>query len=366
MVLLSFAMPQLKHLSNSVFTHQIRILHPAFESEGGRTYDLFEIKNETGQPVEFYMDVISVYCEAGVCQVDTVRLFWSPIGTFLRYELPANVELEKVEGKPFTNEDYELLSAILKDENSRFKNLNLSDIVKKNEVEHGVELDGYSGATLVNFKADASVDGAALTCFALWHYANGNVRDHIKRITSQSLSSEKVEEYLESDDISFKVFAINWFNDKKVDSGRIVETVVSNIHEFPQLLKVAQPYFEGLPTQVYFDVMYSLSQASNNQLRLKTLQSLKSYIAEPSSRDYFDEILKHYSQVKDYQELNVLLELMEERNSASQDVICFCFSLLKEDVVLSRRAYYYLNSAELTKKEHKRLERYKKKHIEYL
>ena len=296
--------------ANKGIKHHIKVTHPGLE--GAAYNDLIELRGEEGETLGYYMDVVSVYCEANVCRVDTVRLFWDLIGRYNQFSLPAGVSLEKNGGDGFTQADYELLHQILINKNARFKTLSLSELIKKNNADNEHDLDGYSGATIIKFSETESVKGAALSCYALWHWANNAVCDTMPLLTASNSDNKLLLEYLASSDRDLQLFAIKQMTKRELNNASAAEAILNALCQSNSL------YTSG-----------------------------ESFLLQAGSV-YDQQVAAHIIKTSNYQHLNLLLNVLEQYNSNAG--IENCMSLLDGDIIIARRAYYYLTNQKLDKK----------------
>ncbi|MEM6770624.1 MAG: hypothetical protein AAF597_08585, partial [Bacteroidota bacterium] len=68
--------------------HDVAVIHPGVDVATPVTCRLVEVRNASGHPTEFYLDVPSVVCGDSQCRVDTVRIFWNAFGDYERLLLP--------------------------------------------------------------------------------------------------------------------------------------------------------------------------------------------------------------------------------------------------------------------------------------
>ncbi len=359
--LFSFSYEKVNSISKSreKKMHRIVLSHPAYEDS--LICELRETYDKQNRLVGFNMDVLSVYCAEHVCSVDTVHLFWNVMGQYLRYELPEGVTLEKNDGKPFVKQDYELLHEILNDENARFNKLSYNDIVKKNDVEHGLELDGYSGATIIAFDDGEAVKGAALTCYTLWHYVYGDVKSYMRRVAIEKTTEEKAVEYLLMDSLEFKIFAIEWFTKEHVYKPAISDMVLNEMLLYPQLIKIGIAYMEQLPVKLYQNVLYELCGSSVSEIRLAALKSMSGSLTQIEGR-FMDDVFVLFKGADVYKELNLLFNIADQNNINSKASIELALSLLEKDIIVSRRAYYFLLNQTLNQKQNRVVQKY---YVEY-
>lgn len=346
--------------------YQVYISHPGNSANTLRPLTLVEEKIHGDFLSQFYMDVVSVYCSESVCKIDTVRLFWNNIGQYIRYQLPPFINLEKAQGQEFSDKEYARLQVILKDENSPFANLSINEIVATNDVEHGLEVDGYSGATIIDLDESKSVKGAALTCYTLWHWANGAVRDSIRKITGEALNVEQLQTLLNGANDEYKIFALEQLVAKKAYDPISVKAVLAKQIENRNTWGQLQiNYFEAAPATIYFAGLQRLLQMGDKQQRIRVLQSLTK-TNKVADQKYYNDLSKYLSHLKSYREVDLFVSLLENKNVCSLKVIESMLPLLAENILIARRAYWFLFYQKLDSHQQKVLDVFYEKNEENL
>ena len=221
--------------------HNVLIKHPGEEKPIEVT--LVEISNKEGLPVEYYMDVQSVICLQGVCKVILVRLYWDNIGNFKKYLLEEGKTLEKYKADLFDSSDYSKLHTILANPDSPFKDVRLNEVLTVvNELDTH-EVDAISGATALELDEKDTVTGASLTCYTLWHWANGEIISIIKNITGNSASSDNLFNFLINENKTYFFVALEVLNKRKIYTNKFVETIIQQSFKDENLLKTSIQYF---------------------------------------------------------------------------------------------------------------------------
>lgn len=127
--------------------------------------------SESKQLTGFYADIVSYPCHDSVCEIMRIRLHWDLLGRYLKFELKPKHRLSKKDHKPFTKAEYFKLHCILLDQNSYFRYVPESQLIKHNTEAGAYKLDAVASAT-VNDRNIKTVDGAVKTCYTLWQIAN--------------------------------------------------------------------------------------------------------------------------------------------------------------------------------------------------
>lgn len=338
--------------SYKITTHEVVINHPG-EKKPVETI-LNEFQNEDGLPVKYTMDVYSVICLEGVCKIIPVKLHWNAIGDYQKYELPQDATLEKYEADLFEPEDYIKLQSILSDNNSPFKEVYFEDILTVHD-EHGDEdVDAVSGATALELDEKDTVPGAALTCFTLWHWANGNVISKIKQQTGKSASTEQLQEFILDNNNTYFHIAINELENRQLFSKSIIDAIIKKSLTDKSILRSAFKFLELAPSELYFYAAEHILNNGKPTQKVAAIQSLR-LTNHTITKEYLNKNSEILNTLNSYQEVSLFLGLMEDKNPNSKVAITNTFPLLERDFLIARRAYWFLKNQELSSNQNKKI-----------
>ncbi|GAA4238836.1 hypothetical protein GCM10022291_30820 [Postechiella marina] len=342
--------------------HTLVISHPGEKSLVETV--LTEVQNQAGLPVEYYMDVRSVICLEEVCKVIPVRLFWDNIGQYTKYELDEGATLEKYEADVFAPEDYYKLHTILSNTASPFKKVFIEDILTVPD-ELSEDIDAVSGATALELDEKDTVPGAALTCFTLWHWANGNVIANIKTITGL-VSKEHLFNFLfnQEDDTYFNI-AVKSLKSRKLYAPKYTTAVYNRLLDNEKLLKTGLLYLESAPLDVYLSTLHQLIVNGNKEQKLAVIRSLNTS-SQSIPKSFLDGVSKEFSNLKSFHEVSILLELMQTKNTGSATVIKQVMPLLNGNFIAARRVYWFLKTEKLNDTQTKLVQDFYKAHKDRL
>lgn len=342
--------------------HKVSLANPVDTKEGPSDYSIVEKVRKSGEPKEYYMDVQSVYCLDSVCKVVPVRLYWDILGNYKRYRLFATYQLEKNKGKPFTKGNYEKLDQILHDKNSPFKSVSINEIM---QVHNADGVDAVSGATTLIMDENATVKGAALTCFTLWHWVNGDVTDSIRQISGNALTISQLRSYLNANN-DFKRFAVEQLTMRHAFDPKTVAAVIYDSISSPaDWSKLQISYLKQSPDDIYFSSIQHLLDSGNENQRVASLNALLT-TQRKVPENYFDELCVVLPKMDSYQVVDLFLKLMEYKNQGSQTAIEKSLLLLDKDILIARRAFWFLTKNTLTKKQEESVRNFKMKYKDYL
>ena len=352
-VLLAACAPLTRPGKGQAVACSIRVHHPGFTSEEPKACTLYQIKDTNGFPSGYAMTVESVICPDQLCRVITVQMTWDALGRYQRFELPAGEILEKGipprakaeaedwTGTPFSEADYRKLDGILRDENSLLGRQKLSGMVGLNN-KHAV--DAITGATPASVR-DAVVEGAALTCYNLWHWANGEVAAAAREQTHRQCGEAMLLSFLASDKPHYVLFALEHLRLHKLFAPAAVEAVKRAMSGADsERIDLGLDYLRAaLPDRDRFsEALAAVIAGRAGGGRAHLLDRLGSEAALPDA--FFDTVGAGLPAWKDYYEVHLFLRLAEKRGAASPALIAQAAKLLdSSDFFLARRAHGFLS-----------------------
>ncbi|WP_282123847.1 hypothetical protein [Algibacter mikhailovii] len=324
--------------------HEVIINHPG-EKDPVFTV-LNEIQNQDGLPTHYTMDVYSVICLEEVCKVIPVKLFWTNTGDYQKYELAKGETLEKYEADLFETEDYIKLQSILANNNSPFKEVYIDEILTVPD-EHGNEdVDAVSGATALELDEKDTVPGAALTCFTLWHWANGDIVPQIKAQTGKSASETQLIDFILDKNNTYFYIALEELESRELYTAPFIDATIQKVLKEESVLRPAYNFLEKAGNDNYLKASKTLFVHGHKEQKLAALQSLKQ-TKQNVPKPYLDAISDKVSTFNSYQETSLLLELMQSKNPNSQQVIKNVIPLLESEFLIARRAFWFLKNQKL-------------------
>lgn len=345
-------------------THKIAVHHPGKGIDNIENVNLIEEQNKKGIPLDFYMDVESVICLEKVCKVVSVRLYWNNIGEYQKYKLKKGVTLEKYEDDLFDKEDYKKLDKILATTDSPFKNVNIDEILTVVDI-HDENVDAVSGATALELDEDETVPGAALTCYTLWHWANGDVIQIIRDISGKSFKEKHFKAFLNKNEAKYPFFALEQLAKNKIVSNELLDIVIDKASTHQEFLKPSINYFESLEATNYYSAIKKLFIKGDKAQKIASLNSmLNNKLQTP--KGFLDNFSRYVSELDSYREVSTFLRLMENKNPNSAAVIKSIFPLLEKDLLTARRAYWFLKNKNLNKSQKNKINAFYEKHKEVL
>lgn len=339
-------------------SYQVTVNHPGEKQP--ITLLLNQVLDSKEYPIEYYADVKSVICLEQVCKTIAVRVFWNDLGDYLRFELEKGATLEKYKADFFEPEDYVKLQYILSNTDSPFKDVFYHEILTEPE-EHGTgDIDAVSGATSLVINEEDTIPGAALTCYTLWHWANGDVKNIIKNITSKTASEAQLLHFLTDENRAYFKLAIDELISRKLYTSYLVDTVFIEVLKNDELLSKGFLYINELPKSLYLKVIYKFYSQTKTNVRLEVIKSLKG-IEYDISDEFFEQLSNEINEFKTLQEVSNLLDLFHQRKAKTPTLIQNIMKLLSKDILISRRAYWFLKTIKLSSNQEKVVNEFYKK-----
>ncbi|MGB5668764.1 MAG: hypothetical protein WBM53_18150 [Maribacter sp.] len=330
-----------------VVDHKVVVSHPAFEEGTSKDFVLKEIRRKNN-PSEFYLEVESVICIDHLCKIVPVRLFWNAYGDYLKYELDNGIRLEKGEGEPFSEEDYQMLQKILLDKDSPYKDISYYEITHEKVVGEG-QVDAVSGATETVLKNGETVIGAAWTCFTLWHWANGEITQEVRRVSGSFLSEHQLIANLLSSNQKLQKFALNELIRRRTYEQPVINSIVKIAPTASkEINKLAIEYIDKAPQELYLEITKQLYIKGNEINRILFLNSIASskIIGGP---DFYDAITTNITYLKSFQEIDLVLDILEYSKSSEPTFLDRVAQLLDNDnFIIARKAYWFLEGKKLS------------------
>ncbi|TXF87981.1 hypothetical protein FUA23_16610 [Neolewinella aurantiaca] len=322
--------------------HHLTVFHPGMKQ--AKECLLVERKADSGHTLDFRMEVESVICLNGLCKVVDVGLIWDKFGNYHSLELAKGVELEKKDGTPFDTADYDKLHRILKDKNSVFQAFELGQIVDLNVDSSGI--DGISGATILTDKA-ATVEGAAWTCYTLWHWANSEIRDTMFEIAGHSYSDRELLSLLPLDSSSVRMALVQLEKRSLYDEATIAAVVAATREWETNNTKLAINYLNGGPKETMRSAVRRIFSGAGPRQRVLFLKSVLHDDKHPPE-EILSELPYYVPLLNSYEEVNLLLSYLSRRNISDDTLNELLLNLLAaDDFIIARGVYWFLSNQAL-------------------
>jgi hypothetical protein len=192
------------------------------------TYTLKLALDESGKPQYFFRNIFTPVCYTNECKPVHINFYWDLLGNYMRYDLPKNKVLTKVDHDEFKEEDYQKLQDILAQPNSIFAELKMEDLIVKGTESLTDSVDAKAGATLKTIKNQV-IDGAVYTCYTLWHIAYGKAVPEMQKIMESYTNEALLHQFLTSTNHNYQYWAMAKVTDDKGIVQKPFETDIEKV-----------------------------------------------------------------------------------------------------------------------------------------
>lgn len=348
-------------LTYNTIEHKVSIKHPG-ENERINGV-LVELPKADGLHSVYYMDVESVICHLNYCKVIPVRIFWDDLGVFQKYTLKKGKALEKYKDDVFDDEDYIKLTSIMSNKESPYKDVYIDEIISV--VDTNDDIDAYSGETAIVLDPKDTVQGAALTCFTLWHWANNkDVTRIINTITAQSASDEQLINFLSASK-KHALISVQQGIKRRLYTPTFTAAVTEKLLSDKSMFKSAIDYIEKDSSTGYSKTIKKLVNKGDEAVIIAALNSLKKQ-KHYLPKSFFDELCLDTQILESYPVLSNYLELMTVQNPNSEIIADQIIPLLEGSFINARAVYWFLSNQKLSKSHQKQLDLFYKANSEKL
>lgn len=327
---------------------------------GAMPCEVVQVLDANGDPTEYFMDVDSVVCADAKCAIVTVRIYFDPLGSYLRYKLPSGGNLTKLGHKPFSRADHQKLHQVLSDPYSQLQSFKLDEItVPKGSPGGAEDVDGISGATVLS-KRKMVVAGAAYTCLTLWHWSHGDVVNVIRDMTIGASDKHDLIRYLNSGQHKYVVFAADQLRTQNLFDAECTAAVMHVVrHGGERSADSAFRYLAKASIEAgvghFFRCAEDECLVENSLKRVKFLDALRKTTQRLPS-GYLERLSGWLGRADSYYEVHLLLSLLERENVTSEEAIRGAMLQLESNnALVVRRSYRWLKAQELNDAQRKEL-----------
>lgn len=314
-------------------THQITLTEDWASHPDSTTRTLTVRQTIDGEPIEYAMDVRSVACLDTECRIITVRLFWDPLGAYTRYELPPGSNLTKNDHVVFNRDDHRRLHRLLSDPQSLVERVDPQELLEAQQPadaaqpfdwrnpEYGVDgADAATTPTPVDLEP-LVVPGAAYTSLTLWHWANGQVPVHIRRITRETASRRQLLQWLGGTSRDDVRFALEALAHRRMFDDATIAAVLARCRNSGPWMEPAWRYLTSATPEPAkrLKVYESLIAAEPVSVRTFVLEKLADEKAIPDA--WHDALADFPDRFETYYEFHLFLDLLSTRKLRAPQII---------------------------------------------
>lgn len=344
--------------------HDVKVGHPSMDEGKPFPCTLYYQQMDERLESSFYMDVDSVICGDDKCKIIRGRMHWDIIGRYVRYVLPEGKKLTK-KNIPFDEEDYTFLDRLLGNPSSGLRKIAHKDLITPPSGKEGVH--GVTGATAESVLSE-TIKGAVYTCYTLWHWANGEAVDTIRKITTASLDAATAVQLLTSGDNEAVLFAVKAIK----STGQHDRELVSAVRQLlpgatgdllASSLRYLQSATNGSPE--FYRQAGALFVTRDLRERYTMLDFIESQAKIP--QEFFPPIINDLPRMAEYYEVHRVLDLVERHEYNSGDANSKAAQLLNsKNFFVARRAFWFLEKRQISDNEKKAVMAFKQQHSDRL
>ncbi len=326
---------------------EVPLVNPIETDEEPLLYPIYLRVDERGFPQEYRMPLTANICPEGVCKVLEIVLYWDPLGHHTRHEYPPGVSpLTKYDDDPFTADDYQKLSATLKDKSSVLGHYPLNAVVHPTDPVYGDdEVDGVSGATAMTF-VDVVVPGAAYTFWALWQWVNGDVVEALEEKTRSFLHGDYLVYSLESSDTRKVEFALRHLQDQPGGGQPYAEVLVNMLETggwgVSQLALDALTADLSDPERIHQKLIKAIGKnPGSSDLIIRYFEQM-----DDAPPYVWAQMAEQLARLNDFMDLHRVLRLLERRIGRSKTMVRSMEALQDHpDISIAQRAKMFVDAA---------------------
>lgn len=295
-------------------------------------YTLKLAYDQAGLPSYFFRNVFTPVCFTDVCKPVYIDIYWDLLGNYVRYEVPPDEPLTKVDHKEFDEDDHKQLHSILSNRASILKDYSIYELVDTKTYNLSDSVDAVTGATPKTIKNEV-IGGAVYTCYTLWHIANGPVVDEMRRITESKHDARLIDQFLKSHNHHYQYWAI----DKVISTSGKLEVgflpamlgIIRGTNIFTAgyaLKRIPSDYFSS--TDSLQQWLWSAYQTGSYRLQMEILEKLKRVRFSDTLAIALSEALAHTNQ----EQFRVILERLTTQAQLPEEVLLKLIGHLEDPV----------------------------------
>lgn len=346
---------------------ELALSDPVSPSTPPQIYRLKQFRDEHGFPAGYALTFTTHVCLDEQCRMVKLTMHWDALGSYQRFEYPADTPLTKREHVPFSAADYAKLDQILKDPDSILGTLALEVLVGPAvQMPEGAAIDGWSGATPQTIQ-DSVVDDAAYTSWALWRWANGEIVERLRQLTAHRSTPAYLRQLLQSENRRHVDFALRHVSQHHPDDTQFVDDVFRILETGDREHVALALRFLHRAVQEPRQLHARLIEAYSRLRGSSSPMILDYFAAQPElPAETFDGLTGVLDQVP-YFQVHLVLRLLDARGFFSPQVEANVARLLDHrEFFIARRASEYLANQKLGADTQHKLDAFRQQHRQRL
>jgi hypothetical protein len=232
--------------------------------------EIFLLRDNNEQPLSYFSPIFTPVCVDGSCYPININIYWDLAGNYLKYSLPENEVLTKIEHLLFTDFDYGLLHRMIAKSPSTLANFSIYELTLPDENK----VDGITGATRPELSG-SFVPEALFTTYTLWHLVRSPSSEILQFTSDNYFNEEWVSYLLENESLGCREHIVQFFFKDKTGEAHvqiIFDLIQKYETSFPvksfDLLTEEELGWETTKTQL--NSLYI--STANEKIKLKILQ----------------------------------------------------------------------------------------------
>lgn len=224
-----FADPDQMFYQNEELTElelSVTAIEKTIRGDKGEEVDIIAMKDEEGL-LYWYRRLRTPVCLTGECKLIDIGIYWYCTGEFLGLEVYGE-DLTKTDHSEFSEADYERLMEILKNDWSKLREYELSDLVEDDiYAEDDSDIDGASGATKQEVAAEA-VEDAVYTTHTIWHLIHVGEKEQLANLTADEMNRDRelYHRLLQSKTKDYRFFLLELVSKGKVEHQEMKDLLI--------------------------------------------------------------------------------------------------------------------------------------------
>lgn len=286
--------------NNAQYEENIALKEYKLSANDTLAYDIKLVFNKDDNPRFYYTKLVTPVCETGVCKLVAIKVYWDLTGGYLRYELPPDKILTKIDHQPFDEKDYEKLDKILLDSYWPLAEYEIDElIIDSTKTLIDIEIDAYSGATAKFVSKDDNIEGALYTIYTLWKFVHDEEKvSGLQDVTAELMDQNKLQliDFLKSSNQNYQRWAVDILSSKDSVDEKYYQpllNIILNADQFMaydalQLLGLTDVHLQNELWEIYkkvniFKKRDIIDKFSNVQLDLPLFRNMVLYLSRINS-----------------------------------------------------------------------------------
>lgn len=287
----------------------------------------------------------SPVCMENLCNPIDIEIQWDLLGYFKDYVENPNDPVTKFDHQPFSEDDHMKLKSILANTESLLQDYQIEDLVDTSVQIYSEELDATTGATNKTFENDI-VTGAIYTCYTLWTFVNGSLREEILNYTESILNEDILAQMIRSGQKNYLDYIFAHFSEYQ--SSRINNLIGNLIWQEDPLVSVKaieavnDKYWQQDTIAVLLEKRFFHLQ---NPVQNALIRNFMGPISHPAVLSAFISLLSELPSRQQQQVYNMVLSNTEIVDAKMKEKLLYIFK--SSESSLTAKEYELMSKLEI-------------------